>query len=335
MNPALETLLLHLATEEESIGARRTLFLGAEPHPDLRSQENLTGWQPVKALADQWEKAEFLRTDDFQGQRWPLILLLPGKSRDEILAAFAMARDLLEPGGTILAAMPNTTGASRFEKEFARAVGGVISLQKNKCRAFSATENGNWNEELFAEWRVLGEGRRIGETVYQGRAGIFSSDRIDPGSQLLLDHLPSDLKGRAADLGAGWGFLARETLLRCPKLTRIDLFENDSRALDCARLNLEGVDREIAFRWFDVTSGLPEKYDIILTNPPFHSGKSTNLELGETFLRVAAASLHRGGKLFLVANRQLPYEEVLDHTGLRWSRLVEDQTYKVILAEKS
>lgn len=334
MNPALETLLLHLATEEESTGRRRTLFLGAEPHPDLSSQEDLTGWQPVKALADQWDKAGFLRTEDFQGQRWPRLLLLPGKSRDDILAGFAMARDLLEPGGTILAAMPNTTGASRFEKEFARAVGVVTSLQKNKCRAFSATDDGSWNEELFAECRALGEGRPIGETDYIGRAGVFSSDRIDPGSQLLLDHLPADLKGRAADLGAGWGFLSREALLHCPKLTRIDLFENDSRALDCARLNLKGLDREIAFRWFDVTSGLPEKYDLILTNPPFHSGKSTNLELGKTFLQVAAASLHRGGKLFLVANRQLPYEEVLDRTGLRWSRLVEDKTYKVILAEK-
>jgi 16S rRNA (guanine1207-N2)-methyltransferase len=333
MNPALETLLLFLATEETS-PACPTLFLGAEPHPDLKSREDLTGWQPSKALADQWGKAGFRSTDDFGDQRWPLVLLLPGKSRDEILAGFSMARDLLAPGGTIVCAMPNTTGASRFEKEFAKAVGSVTSIQKNKCRAFSSAEDGSWNEELFAEWRTLRELRPVGESNYLARAGVFSSDRIDPGSQLLIDHLPVDLKGRAADLGAGWGFLSKEAMQRCRNLTRIDLFENDSRALDCARLNLEGLDREVGFHWHDVTAGLPGKYDIILTNPPFHSGRTTDIELGRTFIRTATASLNHGGKLFLVANRQLPYEEVLDSTGLRWSRLIENQTYKVILAAK-
>ena len=46
------------------------------------------------------------------------------------------------------------------------------------------------------------------------------------------------LKGRVADLGAGWGWLALEALARCPAITAIDLYEADARALDAARANV-------------------------------------------------------------------------------------------------
>jgi 16S rRNA (guanine1207-N2)-methyltransferase len=69
-------------------------------------------------------------------------------------------------------------------------------------------------------------------------------------------------------------------------------------------------------------------------NPPFHSGQATDVDLGRAFLATAAASLRRGGKLFLVANRQLPYEAVLDSLGLRWRKPAEDKTYKLLFADK-
>ncbi len=44
---------------------------------------------------------------------------------------------------------------------------------------------------------------------FLSRPGVFAWDRIDPASALLAEHLPADLAGRAADLGAGYGFVAR------------------------------------------------------------------------------------------------------------------------------
>jgi hypothetical protein len=41
-----------------------------------------------------------------------------------------------------------------------------------------------------------------------------------------------------------------------------------------------------------------------------------------------------GGRIFLVANRQLPYEAELDELGLVWRKPVEDATYKLLFAEK-
>lgn len=332
MNAALETLMLAFSADDGIPIPERALFIGAEPHPALKARPHVTGWQPHKPLATAWENAGFLRTDSLADEKQPLVMILPGKSRDETLAWFAMARDRLEPGGTLLVAMPNTAGAGRFEKELSKATGNIVSIQKHKCRAFYATENGAWNEEIFAEWRTLGELREISGFTVQ--AGIFSSDHIDPGSQLLAEQLPAHLHGNVADLGAGWGFLSDAVLKRCPNITRLDLFEADSRALECARRNLAGHEREITYHWHDVTTGLPEIYDAIVMNPPFHTGQATDVDLGRAFLRTAAASLRRGGKLLLVANRQLPYEAALEASGLAWRKITEDKIYKILSAEK-
>ncbi len=333
MHPALDTLLLAFSAEDGPAIPARALFLGARPHPSLRRWPEITGWQPLKPLADEWERGGFQRVDAPSG-RWPLVMVLPGKSRDETLAWFAMARDHLLPGGRIACAMSNTAGAARFEKEFAKATGTVTSIQKHKCRAFHAADHGTWNEALFNEWRELGTPRFIPETGFITQAGVFSHGRVDPGSLLLAKHLPAHLHGHVADLGAGWGYLTHIALDRCPGIERIDLSEADSRALACAKRNLARHARDIRIHWHDVTTGLPETYDAILMNPPFHTGQDTDVDLGRAFLTTAAAALKRHGKLYLVANRQLPYEAQLDSLRLHWRRLAEDGTYKVIIAEK-
>ena len=311
----------------------KALFLGAQPHPALARWPDVIGWQPLKPLAAAWDRAGFVRVEQPAG-RYPLVLVLPGKSRDETLAWFALARDHLAPGGRLLAAMPNTAGAARFEKELASASGHIASLQKHKCRAFHALDDGKWREEVFAGWRALGERRLVSNTTFVVEPGMFSVDHIDPGSAFLAGHLPANLRGCVADLGAGWGFLSAAVLRRCPKVERIDLFEADVRALDCARVNLAGHAREIQFHWHDVCEGIAGGYDVIVMNPPFHSGQATDVDLGRTFLKTAAAALKRGGKLYLVANRQLAYEAVLEASGLVWRNAGEDRGYKLLFAER-
>lgn len=334
MDPALETLTLAFSGDEGPGVPSRALFIGARAHPALKTWPDLTGWQPLKPLADAWDRAGFQRADELPEGKWPVVLVLPGKSRDETLLWFALAKDRLESGGRIVAAMPNTAGASRFEKELARAAGNITSIQKHKCRAFHAVDDGSWNEAILHEWRALGGFRELAGTPYLTQAGVFSSEHIDPGSFLLGKHLPANLRGRVADPGAGWGYLSDIALERCPRIERVDLFEADARALACAKRNLTRHEPRAGFLWHDVTTGLPESYDAILMNPPFHTGQTTDVDLGRAFLTSAAASLKRNGKLHLVANRQLPYEALLDSLRLTWRKVAEDQTYKVIVAEK-
>ena len=330
VSPALETLLLPFSKGEIAIPTR-ALFLGAEPHPVLREWPEVIGWQPFKPAADAWERAGFKRVDEPSGH-WPMVLVLPGKARDETLAAFARAYDLLEDGGILLAAMSNLSGASRFEKELKKCAGSIGSLQKNKCRAFHVVKDGNWDAETLREWRALGEPKAVEGTTFIVEAGVFSTEHVDPGSALLAEHLPDNLRGSVADLGAGWGFLSHALLEKCPGLKALHLFEADARALNCARRNVESPIAH--FHWHDVAGGLPDKYEAVVMNPPFHSGNNTDIALGRRFLRAATDALRTGGRLFLVANRQLPYEAELEALGLVWRKPVEEGTYKLLFAEK-
>ena len=330
---ALETLMLAFTGDHALALPAKALFVGAQAHPALAGWRELSGWQPLKPLATAWERAGLARVEQPAG-RFPLVLVLPGKSRDETLAWFGMARELLEPGGRLLAAMPNTAGAARFEKALANACGNITSLQKHKCRAFHALEDGRWQDEVFAGWRELGRRRVIPNTHFAVEPGMFSVEHIDPGSALLAARLPETLRGEVADLGAGWGFLSDAVLRRCPRVARIDLFEADARALDCARANLAGHAREMQFHWHDVASGVPGRYDAIVMNPPFHSGQTTDVDLGRAFLKAAAAALNPGGKLYLVANRQLAYEAALEASGLVWHNAGEDPSYKLLFAQR-
>jgi 16S rRNA (guanine1207-N2)-methyltransferase len=332
VNPALETLLLPFQKDELKL-AGRGIFLGAQPHEYLRGRSGWTGWQPYKPLADAWDATRLPRTDHPEDS-WPMVLLLPGKSRDEILAGFAQAHDLLEPGGLLVVAIPNTAGAARFEKELSKATPLVQSWQKNKCRGF-AVKAGDWDPALLAEWRELAVPRPIPGSDWITCAGIFSADHIDPGSELLTQHLPSTLRGSVADLGAGWGFLSGYLLDHFPEIKEVHLFEADARALDCARKNLSRHGDRVKFHWHDVTQGLSTmKFEAVVMNPPFHTGQDTRIDLGIAFLKTAAAALRMGATLHLVANRHLPYETALTGLELTPHCLQQDSTYKILACQK-
>ena len=162
-------------------------------------------------------------------------------------------------------------------------------------------------------------------------------DRIDPASALLAEHLPADLAGRAADLGAGYGYLSRELLERCPKITALDLYEAEQRALALAELNLAPPPRALPLRflWRDVTAGIEPGYDVIISNPPFHTpSRADRPDIGQRFIAVAAQALRPGGRLYVVANRHLPYEHTLNDSFGAVRVVAERDGFKLVEAVK-
>jgi 16S rRNA (guanine1207-N2)-methyltransferase len=166
---------------------------------------------------------------------------------------------------------------------------------------------------------------------------VFAWDRIDPASALLAEHLPADLAGRAADLGAGYGYLSRELLERCPKITALDLYEAEQRALALAELNLAPPPRPLPLRflWQDVTAGIEPGYDVIISNPPFHTpSRADRPDIGQRFIAVAAQALRPGGRLYVVANRHLPYEYTLNESFGAVRVIAERDGFKLVEAVK-
>ena len=74
--------------------------------------------------------------------------------------------------------------------------------------------------------------------------------------------------------------------------------------------------------------------DFIVTNPPFHDGGAEDKRLGQNFIRQAAAMLKKGGVLWLVANRHLPYEADINEAFKRVRMAADAGGYKVFEAIK-
>lgn len=344
-DPVLKTLLLPFSTgrldwpEDGPV-----LFLRARADGALErfEPENLTCVQSFRPHADALSKAGFQVEPALpEGDtRYPLVLVLPPRQREEARALLAEAVLHAREGGIVIAAQSNTEGAKTGESDLKALAGNVESLSKNKCRVFWASaEEALQDAKLVRDWQSLDTPRPIVNGRFMSRPGVFAWDRIDPGTALLAKHLPDTLSGHAADLGAGIGVLSVLLLARCPHISSLDLYEAEARALDLARENLrhtqEGGGPKLDFFWHDVTRGLSSApYDVIVMNPPFHESRASRADIGQAFIREAARALKAGGSLYLVANRQLPYEATIREYFAKNEVLADEAGYKVIAATK-
>ena len=339
-DPALDTLLLPFAEGRLAWPREGALFLRARDGAALHAapRPGLVAVQPFKPQADALTHAGVALTDPDadDGRRWPLVLLLPPRQRMEARAWFAHALDRLAPGGVVIACQPNDEGAKSGQADFARLAGPVQALSKHHCRVYwTKPWQGAVDDALLGEWRALDAPRPILDGRWTSRPGVFAWDRIDAGSALLAAHLPPDLAGDAADLGAGWGYLASVLIERCAGVRTLDLYEADARALALARTNLapHAARVPLGFHWHDVTAGLPKRYDVIVSNPPFHAqDRADRPELGQRFIAAAAHALAPRGRLWLVANRHLPYENALGTHFAQVRTVAQAEGFKVVEA---
>ncbi|MBP9153967.1 MAG: class I SAM-dependent methyltransferase [Xanthomonadales bacterium] len=318
--------------------ADRVLFLRAIDGTVLRrfDAETLVCEQSFKPDALQLVRSGLTQTAR-ANERFALVLVRLPRSRNQARALFAQAIHRATNDGVVVAAAANNQGARALQDDLERLAGPATVLSKHKCRVFRVpAHSAHIDAALLNDWMQLDAPYPIGHGLL-GRAGVFSADAIDPASQLLAEHLPWNLAGCAADLGAGGGYLAIELVTRNPGIHAIDLYEAEARALEVARLNLPTVQRPltVGFHWHDVRTGLPSRYDVIISNPPFHHGRADAPELGHGFIIAAANALNPSGQLWLVANRHLPYEAVLGEHFAQVRVVVVRDGFKVIAAQLS
>lgn len=340
---ALQTLLLPFLTGQLQWN-NDALFLRAryDASLSLLASKQIICEQSFKPEAEMLQRAGFnvspeVSHDD--DKKFSLVLILPPRQRDEAKALFARAMSSLRPNGVVIAAVSNNDGARSLEDDLAKLAGGINTHSKNKCRVFwSMSNHAPIDEGLPSKWKALDQSRPILNGRYVSRPGVFAWDRIDMASALLAKHLPADLNGNAADLGAGFGYLSDELLQRSAGIKSLHVYEAEHRALQLSKINLARHEPRVAinYHWHDVTTGLPQQYDVIVTNPPFHvQGSRERSDIGRRFIAVAAQSLNPCGKLFLVANRHLPYEQALADGFDSMKVLTEQQGFKVIVATKN
>lgn len=158
--------------------------------------------------------------------------------------------------------------------------------------------------------------------------GVFSRDGLDVGSQLLLSTLQPHTKGKVLDVGCGAGVLAATLASHSPKV-RLTLCDVSAPAVEASRATLAANGFEGEVLASNVFSDITGRFDMIISNPPFHEGLQTSFDAAQTLIRGAVRHLNIGGELRIVANAFLPYPNILDETFGNHEVIAQTGRFKV------
>ncbi|MBB5996331.1 class I SAM-dependent methyltransferase [Streptomonospora salina] len=174
--------------------------------------------------------------------------------------------------------------------------------------------------------------------------GVFSADRVDLGTRVLLESVPAPpAGGRLLDLGCGYGPVALAMAARAPRASVLGVDVN-ARAVDLARRNAadnrlynvdfhmvdaNGSPAEDSDRSPDALS--PEgPFDAVWSNPPIRIGKPALHALLRTWL----GRLAPGGAAHLVVQRNLGADSLHrwleQEAGLAADRAASRAGYRVL-----
>jgi 16S rRNA (guanine1207-N2)-methyltransferase len=287
------------------------------------------------------------------------LLLAPpaGRGNARVAAELAAAVRVLRPDGVLHLALHKDQGAKRYQQRVAELFDDVAVVARGKgWRLIEARGQRHADGSKVPSNPTDVEGTAAslsdGSTAPNSAAnvgppwlrfeaagltleslpGVHSAGKLDPGTALLSAVAPLDRLGGklVLDLGCGVGVLA---LMASRAGARTVAVDDDWAAVVSTRHNAKRLGSSVEVLHSDVDSALPPEcggtFDLVLTNPPFHVGKGVRLEVPEAFIAAARRLLRPGGELWLVANRDLPYERMLSEwAGLE--RVADQRGFKVL-----
>lgn len=171
-------------------------------------------------------------------------------------------------------------------------------------------------------------------------ANVFSREKLDGGSRLLLQQLAQLSPVESLiDLACGNGVLGLAAF-KVQLARKVVFCDESAMAVASAQYNagtvFPGDDSHFEFHHGDGLLGYqgpPAK--LVLCNPPFHSQHTVDEYVGRRLLEQCSQYLAGGGRLCLVANRHLDYDATLRRGFDRVDKLASDNKFTVWLAQRS
>lgn len=255
------------------------------------------------------------------------------------------AFQILETGGRLYLAGAVRDGIKSYLQHAGDLFGGVQPLLMRKgCRVAVAVRGATsplrpaaFGSELLDHEVFHGFTVELRGATYEvrSRPGVFAWDRLDPGTRALIDTLEVSPTDRVMDLGCGNGLVGVAAARMAPD-GRVTMVDADIVAVESARRTVaaNGVGHcEVLLA--DGASGLDsDAFDVVAVNPPFHLDRNNDYRTAERFIEEAHRVLRPGGRLFLVANRFLAYEEPIQRAFGACAVAHEDSAYRVFRAER-
>ncbi len=253
---------------------------------------------------------------------------------------------LLRVGGKCYLAGATNEGVKTAAKLLGDVVGNVAVLEYDSGHRIVVAEKTSAERHNPAElenpfidadtFRELDVTVRAKTLKLFSRPGVFSWDHLDEATEILASTMDIPIGASVLDLGCGSGPLGI-TASRLSRGGRVVMVDADIEAVRSARKSAEaaGIENYSVFPSDVAGAVLAQRFDIVVTNPPFHVGKQTDLGVPLQFIEDSCNVLEPGGRLFLVANRTLPYEGPIRKRFGEVETVHDGRRFKVLAATKS
>lgn len=178
------------------------------------------------------------------------------------------------------------------------------------------------------EFDVLGEHFRA-ETLLS----LFSQEGLDDGTRLLLENVNLINYRRMLDLGSSWGAIGI-VAARMNEQGQVTMVDIDLRATYSAEHNVAnlGLASRVSVVATDDINTIPGKFDLVVSNPPFHEDFPTLVKIFDGTRNV----LEKGGEVFIVVgNKYLEkFRDVLMKTLGKAQPVISNERYTVLRSYK-
>lgn len=279
------------------------------------------------------EFAAFPHTDE-EKYDWVIINLPRQKALLNMLLDYAAT--VLAKDGVVWLAGENKAGIKSADKRLKSYFGQIRKLDNARhCSLFEASTH--LNQDIFDpsnhrdQWDLSCNGSGITVVSYPG---VFAHGRLDNGTALLLHALATmELTGDVLDFACGAGIIGA-CIAAHHAVSSVTLLDTNALALKACTETLQANQLEGQVMASDGLSEINDIFDVVISNPPIHAGARTDNHLGLRLLESVHEHIRPGGKLILVANIHLPYENWLSARFKRFSELAANDNYKVIVATR-
>lgn len=240
-----------------------------------------------------------------------------------------LAAALLRPGGRFYFVGAKREGVKAAIEEAREIFGRVGVLVKKGSYHASVTERPDGDfvmpEVTYETTDVLVSGEPV---RLISSPGVFAHGRLDDGAAALIAGMRMAPGEHVLDLGCGTGLVGLAALRQGAQATAVDV---SARAVVSTRRTwaVNGHPEADVTLSIGASAVAQQRFDVVVTNPPFHKGAGVNFEVAQRFVTDAARVLRRGGVLYLVANAFLKYKPWLQahftHIEITW----ENSRYRV------
>ncbi len=186
-----------------------------------------------------------------------------------------------------------------------------------------------WRQDQVFTAPVLGH-----SLTFHSTWGLFSPEKLDEGSLLLLDHIEFKPALHSIDLGCGYGVLGMAAAKMCPQGQHV-LIDKDFVAVEYAQKNC--MLNQLGNTYVQLSNGFlhvdPKlKFDLVMSNLPAKASKEQHY----LYLMDAYHAMPMGGRFYVVTINglrefmQRTFKEVFGNS----QKLKQGKTYTVTMAER-